>query len=194
MPLEHILSNLKRELIRTFAVMDEWFDKEHPLRHYKPSSGGWSVNEVLEHVMLTNHYLQIIIEKGTEKALRKRQTISGVDILPENYSLSNPALLEISQPDAFVWQRPEHHQPSGQRSLHEIRREIRNQLDLCLITLELLPNGEGVLHQTAMSVNNLGKLDVYQYLYFLSLHAQRHVQQMKKIEQEYWNVFKCLGV
>jgi hypothetical protein len=36
-----------------------------------------------------------------------------------------------------------------------------------------------------MSVNNLGKLDVYQYLYFLSLHAQRHLQQMNKIEEEF---------
>ena len=71
MTFENIHINLKRELIRTFAVMDEWFDKEHPLRCYKPSSGGWSVNEVLEHVMLTNHFLLILIEKGTVKALQK---------------------------------------------------------------------------------------------------------------------------
>lgn len=185
MTLEHILINLKRDLIRTFAVMDEWFDKEHTLRSYKPSSGGWSVNEVLEHVMLTNYFLLIIIEKGRVKALRKSETLSKADMVPENYSLSNPALLEIARPSAFEWQRPEHHQPSGQRSLYEIRREIRYQLEQCLITLELLPNGEGVLHQTTMSVNNLGKLDVYQYLYFLSLHAQRHLQQMSKIEEEF---------
>jgi hypothetical protein len=36
-----------------------------------------------------------------------------------------------------------------------------------------------------MSVNNLGKLDVYQYIYFLSLHAERHLQQLKKIEEEF---------
>ena len=71
MTFENIHINLKRELIRTFAVVDEWFDKGHPLRCYKPSSGGWSVNEVLEHVMLTSHFLLIIIEKGTVKALQK---------------------------------------------------------------------------------------------------------------------------
>lgn len=190
MPLEHILINLNRELIRTFAVMDEWFDKGHPLCCYKPSSGGWSVNEVLEHVMLTNHYLLVLIKKGREKALRKVTTLSSSAIVPENYSLSNPALLEIAQPKAFAWQRPEHHQPTGLRPMHEIRREIRNQLNECLFTLELLPNGEGVLHQTTMSVNNLGKLDVYQYVYFLSLHAQRHLHQMKEIENE---AVKCLS-
>ena len=191
MPLEEILINLKRELIRTLAVVDEWFDKDHPLPCYKPSNGGWCVNEVLEHIMHTNHFLLILIEKGRTKALKKSQSISLADMVPQNYTLSNPAMLEIAQPDAFAWQRPEHHQPTGQRPMNEIRREIRNQLDECLVTLELLPNGEGILHQTTMSVNNLGRLDVYQYVYFLSLHAQRHIQQMRKIEQE---AIKCLSV
>ena len=143
MTFEHIHINLKRELIRTFAVVDEWFDKGHPLRCYKPSSGGWSVDEVLEHVMLTSHFLLIIIEKGTVKALQKYDPSANDDFVPSNYSLGNPALHEIADPKAFPWQRPEHHQPTGQRSTHEVRREIRNQLDRCLITLDLLPNGEG---------------------------------------------------
>jgi hypothetical protein len=172
-------------------VVDEWFDKEHPLPDYKPSNGGWCIHEVLEHIMLTNHFLLIIIEKGTTEALRKCQIASVRESLNLHYTLSNRALLEIAQPDAFAWQRPEHHQPTGQRTRHDVRREIRNQLDTCLVTLELLPNGEGRLHHTTMSVNNLGKLDVYQYLYFLSLHAQRHIQQMRKVEEE---AVKCLSV
>ena len=191
MTFENIHTNLKRELIRTFAVMDEWFDKEHPLRCYKPSAGGWSVNEVLEHVMLTNHFLLILIEKGTVKALQKYDPTLHDDLVPSNYSLGSPALQEIANPNAFPWQRPEHHQPTGQRSIHEVRREVRNQLDRCLITLDLLPNGEGVLHHTTMSVNGLGKLDVYQYVYFLSLHAQRHLRQMEKVEEQF---IKCLSV
>ena len=191
MTFEHIHINLKRELIRTFAVMDEWFDKEHPLCCYKPLSGGWSVNEVLEHVMLTSHFLLIIIEKGTIKALQKSHNLPIEELVPANYELGNPALQEIADPKAFPWQRPEHHQPTGQQSMHDVRREIRNQLDRCLITLDLLPNGEGILHHTTMSVNGLGKLDVYQYVYFLALHAQRHLRQLEKIEEEF---VKCLSV
>ena len=194
MHFEHIHINLKRDLIRTFAVMDEWFDKEHALRSYKPSTGGWCVNEVLEHVMLTNHFLLILIQKGCTKALRKADELNQNFAVPKGYTLDHPALLEISKPEAFAWQRPEHHQPTGQPSIHEVRRELRNHLDLCLITLDLLPNGEGVLHHTTMSVNNLGKLDVYQYIYFLSLHVQRHIQQMKKIEEEYHSSSVASGV
>ncbi|WP_276372146.1 DinB family protein [Chryseolinea sp. H1M3-3] len=191
MPFEHTLINLKRELIRTFAVVDEWFDKAHTLRSYKPADGGWGVSEVLEHIMLTNHFLLIVIEKGTLKALKKSENIDGKFIVPEDYVLATPGLLQIGDPNAFEWQRPEHHQPTGSQSLHDVRREIRDQLDQCLITLELLQRGEGILHHTTMSVNSLGKLDVYQYVYFLALHAQRHLIQMKNIEQEFE---KCLSV
>ena len=191
MTFEHIHINLKRELIRTFAVVDEWFDREQPLRCYKPLSGGWSINEVLEHIMLTSHFLLIIIEKGTIKALQKSHNLAIEELVPANYELGNPAFQEIADPKAFPWQRPEHHQPTGQQSMHDVRREIRNQLDRCLITLDLLPNGEGILHHTTMSVNGLGKLDVYQYVYFLALHAQRHLRQLEKIEEEF---LKCLSV
>lgn len=182
---EHILINLKRELIRTLAVVDEWFDSDPALLQYRPASGGWTVSEVLEHITLTNHYLLIIIEKGSEKALRRKNELTEPFAIPASYTLSNPDLLAIAQPDAFSWQRPEHHQPTGQKLLCEVRRTLRDQLDQCLVTLELLPHGEGILHHTTMSVNNLGKLDVYQYLYFLALHAQRHIHQLKKIGQEY---------
>ena len=36
-----------------------------------------------------------------------------------------------------------------------------------------------------MTVNDLGKIDVYQYLYFLAQHAKRHVGQMEKVEAEF---------
>ncbi len=188
MPLEHTLTNLRRELIRTFAVVDEWFDKDHPLRTHKPFSGAWSVNEVLEHVMLTNHYLLIIIDNGRTKGLQKFQNMSQPFVFPADYTLASEAMMQVANPDAFPWQRPDHHQPTGRPGLHEIRREIRNQLDKCLITLDFLPNGEGTLHMTTMTVNNLGKLDVYQYIYFLTLHAQRHLKQMEKNEKNFLEV------
>ena len=180
MPLNHIIINLKRDLIRTFAVVDEWFDKELAIRSYRSSTASWSINEVLEHIMLSNHYLLILIEKGTKKALKASE--DKAILWPEQYSLSDPALHQIADPDAFAWHRPDHHAPTGSKTMWEIRREIRDQLHRCLIILEVVPNGEGTLHRTAMSVNNLGRLDVYQYVYFLSLHAQRHLKQMQKIE------------
>ena len=55
----------------------------------------------------------------------------------------------------------------------------------CLSCLDQLKNGEGVLHKTTMSVNDLGKIDVYHYIVFLVQHAKRHLVQMDKIKIEF---------
>jgi len=36
-----------------------------------------------------------------------------------------------------------------------------------------------------MTVNALGKIDLYQWLFFLSQHARRHLQQLAAIEAEF---------
>ncbi|MBN8787104.1 MAG: hypothetical protein J0I84_08435 [Terrimonas sp.] len=51
-----------------------------------------------------------------------------------------------------------------------------------------MKNGEGVLYKTTMTVNDLGKIDVYEYIYFLAQHGQRHVTQMEKNEAEFKSV------
>jgi len=35
------------------------------------------------------------------------------------------------------------------------------------------------------SVNDLGKIDLYQWLYFLAQHGRRRLQQMQEIEREW---------
>ena len=75
-------------------------------------------------------------------------------------------------------------EPKGQLGLDEIRSLITQQYLQCLQYLELMKNGEGLLYKTTMTVNALGKINVYEYIYFLSLHAQRHITQMKKNESE----------
>lgn len=184
MTFEHILINLRRELIRTFAVMDEWFDKTNSLRRFKPSDKSWSINEVLEHVMLTNHYLLITVDRGRAGAWKKSDAL-GEFKAPDQYKLSTSALHELIDPEAIAWQCHEHHQPLGKRLPSEIRRELRSHLERCLVTLEMLPHGEGILHQTPVTFNDIGRLDVYQQLYFIVLHAQRHLHQMKKIGEEF---------
>lgn len=36
-----------------------------------------------------------------------------------------------------------------------------------------------------MTVNGLGKLDVYEYLYFLAAHGKRHVAQLERVKAQY---------
>lgn len=185
MTIENIIQNLKKDLIRTFAIADEWYDKHDELHRFKPFPDQWNVAEVLEHVSLTNQYLLALIEKGCDKALRRHNAQEKFDDRINGYTLAIPALLEIGESGSFTWHRPEHHQPQGVKPLEELRFTMRDQLFRCLFVLECLPNGEGVLHQTTMSVNGIGKLDVYQYLYFLSLHVKRHLTQMQKLEHAF---------
>jgi len=65
----------------------------------------------------------------------------------------------------------------------DIKATLKLQLDECLFLLKQLENGEGVLYRTMMSVNGLGKIDVYHYIYFLCQHAKRHTTQMKQIKE-----------
>ena len=76
-------------------------------------------------------------------------------------------------------------EPKGARSNDEVRLLLNAQLERCLTTLDALPNGEGILAKTTMSVNSLGKIDVYEYLMFLAQHGKRHLMQMRKNEAEF---------
>jgi hypothetical protein len=64
----------------------------------------------------------------------------------------------------------------------EVRLTMRIQQRDCLLILDQLANGEGSLHKVRMSVQELGKLDVYQWLFFLAQHAQRHAVEIERIQ------------
>jgi hypothetical protein len=183
MPLP-FLADIKSSLNNTFASLDEWFDKPAALRAYRPHDGGWTIDEVLEHIGLTNHFLLILIAKGTRKALLNT---SGADLANElaGQVFQREKFTEIGRHKSFAWVRPEHMEPTGTKPLPEVRTQLQEQLSQCLATLEQLKNGEGVLFKTTMSVNDLGKINVYEYLYFLAQHGQRHITQMEKNELEF---------
>ena len=79
-------------------------------------------------------------------------------------------------------------EPLGQKSELQIIDELVSQLNRCLIQLEKLKNGEGLRYRTTMTVDGLGKINVYEYIYFLSKHPERHLQQMNENKKEYNNM------
>jgi hypothetical protein len=184
MNIEELIKEIKNHLIQTFSNIDAWFEKDVKLQEYQPKSDGWSINQILEHIGLTNHFLLILIEKGTKKALANLQNLNLKEELV-NYNFHRTKLEEVGQHRSFAWIRPAHMEPKGEMSLELVRQQIKNQLAQCISALEKLPSGEGILSRTTMSVNDLGKIDVYEYLYFLSQHGQRHISQMEKVEQEF---------
>lgn len=171
-------------LLATFEEIDTWFEQPEALRIYKPRHGGWSVNEILEHIGLTSHFLLILIEKGTNKALQNAQRLDLQEAL-QQYSFHRDQLTEVGLYQSFTWIRPEHMEPAGGKTQAEVRSRLKEQVTQCLDCLERLKHGEGVLYKTTMSVNNLGKIDVYEYIYFLAQHGARHIVQMQKVADEF---------
>ncbi len=171
-----------RELLKTtFNQLEIWFDKPQDLLHFQPAQGNWSIFLILEHITLTNHFLLLTIRKWSKKAMQKAERGQPI---PEGES-DLDSLEIIGQRGSFSWVRPEHMEPAGQKSLSEIRDLLNQQLQECVSLLDKMPHGEGALSQVRMSVQDLGKLDMYQWLAFLAQHAQRHAQQMDHIEQEF---------
>ncbi len=177
------LHTIGAALERTFAGLDGWFDEPAALRAYRPAGGGWSVDQILEHVALTNHYLLILIRKGRDGALRKAAAVD-VAAATASYSFNTARLREIAVPGTFAWHRPDHMEPRGELVPEQVRALLKAQLAECLDVLAALPNGEGALYKTTMTVNGLGKLDVYEYLYFLAQHGERHRVQMAGVKEE----------
>lgn len=72
-------------------------------------------------------------------------------------------------------------QPTGNKPLTEVRELLCQQKKQCLQILDDIKNGEGGLHTVRMSVQDLGKLDMYEWMYFLVQHAKRHVTEIERI-------------
>ena len=184
MHLNKYIQEIQLHLIKTHNEVLDWFNESNELKNYKPQDKGWSISEILEHIALTSHYLLILIDKGADKALRNINEESIDDLLQkEEFNLGK--IERIGMHKSFDWIRPEHMEPLGQKTELQIIDELVSQLNRCLIQLEKLKNGEGLRYRTTMTVDGLGKINVYEYIYFLSKHAERHLQQMNENKKEY---------
>ena len=169
------------ELESAFEALDRCFELGEDALAYQPSGGGWSIAAILEHVTLTDHFLLLVIRKGRDKALKR--AAAGMAIQGTESDLE--ALAPIGHPDTFPWLRPDHMVPTGGLSSDDIRIRLHTQHQEALAILRSLPHGEGSLHLVRMSVRDLGKLDLYQWLAFLALHARRHHIEAQRVYEEW---------
>ncbi|MFK8054855.1 MAG: DinB family protein [Saprospiraceae bacterium] len=184
MKLSNYIQEIQIHLIDTHSKTLEWFKITDELKQFRPIDKGWTILEILEHIGLTSFFLMKLIDKGADKALRNVNELSLEDLISKNaFNLSK--INDIGMHKSFDWIRPEHMEPKGDISELEIKDQLISQLNSCLNYLNKLKNGEGLLHKTTMSVNELGKINVYEYIYFLSKHAERHLQQMNENLNEF---------
>jgi len=180
----NIIVTIRNELIRAISGLDGWFDCEEAMLNHRSSSVGCSVRELLEHVMLTNRFLLNFIDQGSDKAIGQKY-VGDISDLLKDYSLESQVLAQSGMLKSLDMTEHDPAAATGKASLPAVRREIREQLDRCLIHLELLKNGEGILYKTSISVDGSAKLDVYQNIYLLVLHARRNLDHLNKIKAEF---------
>src|SRR4051812_29070823 len=94
MRIQELIVEIKDALNKVFAEVDTWFDKPNEVRNYRPLNNGWTINEILEHISLTNHFLLKLIDKGASKA---HKNVNNLDLATElsNYSFEREKLNEI---------------------------------------------------------------------------------------------------
>lgn len=184
MKLFEYIQAIKNHLVITHSEVLQWFNSEPELRIFRPSDEGWTIIEILEHIALTSHFLLILIDKGSDKAIRNINNES-IEELLKNEEFNLNKIERIGMHKSFDWIRPEHMEPTGEKTELEITSQLVTQLNRCLNQLEALKNGEGLRYRTTMTVDGLGKINVYEYIYFLSKHAERHIQQMEENKREF---------
>lgn len=183
MEIRKYIQKIQIHLIDTHYKILGYFEENEKVKNYRPQNQGWTISEVLEHIALTSHFLLILIDKGSDKALRNIKNLSLEEELQKfHYDLSK--LNEIGIHKSFEWLRPEHMEPKSDKTELELKDILILQLNRCLSYLEKLKNGEGLLYKTTMTVHNLGKINVYEYIYFLSKHAERHISQIEMNKKE----------
>lgn len=178
---QQTIALLQKHLDEVFGAFDSWFERPPAELEIVPADVGWKIRSILEHVGLVNHYLLLTLRKGAEIAVRRaaRQPV------PQGES-DLSLFSDVANPDSFDWQPPSHMIPTGTVSLHETRERLKAQHDQCRQLLEKLSRGEGLLHTLHMSVCRLGKIDLYQWLFFLLMHGRRHLIQMERAVSRYY--------
>ncbi|HTE30121.1 MAG TPA: hypothetical protein VK666_07090 [Chryseolinea sp.] len=176
--MENVITKIRNELIRAVSGIDAWFDKDEALLNHKHAKGEKTCRELLHEVMMSNRYLLQTIDNGRTSASSLKSTI---DVPLDEYRLRSQELLDaaINKKVSFDFQSKEC------ENLQEVRAELREQLDRCLIHLELLIAEKGALFTTSLSVGSLGCLDVYQSIYFMAVHVRLYLGQLDAILADY---------
>lgn len=116
MPHNKTISTVNIALTTIFDELDTWFDKPDDVRSFMPSPDEWSIDENLEHITLTSHFLLKVIRKGVARAIKRAQN-QPITEIESNLEIVEP----VGIADSYYWHRPEHTIPTGEKPIAEVR-------------------------------------------------------------------------
>lgn len=170
------IARLRGDLSSVFGVLiarAAWPDAE---LDRAPVGGGWTAREVLEHIVRTDHFLLRLADKLCETSIKRAARGLPWPAHPPRFEhLARLASRE------FPWAVPAHMLPTERSLGLELARRLGADLERALALLDRAPDGVGTLHRIRMSmVGDDDRLDLYQYLEIVRLHAQRHLAQIER--------------
>ena len=168
---EEAVAALRARLRAAFAALDRALEGDPAALGRRPREDAWSPLEVAEHVGLVDRFLLLLAAKIADRGLAR----AARGLAPPERPSSLAALERIAARD-FRWPAPEHMLPRGGATAAELRARLAGDLARCEALLDRAPRGEGALHAITMSVVG-GRLDLYQFLAVIALHAERHARQ-----------------
>lgn len=170
---------IRMELITTFNQVLDVFTIREDVLYYKPSNDGWSIYQVLEHIMLANHFLLRIVDKQAERALHVAGSF-GQTHSAKSYSLDVNKLKRMELAGSYVWVPQQYTDPAGDMPLLQLKMTLHDQINRCL---GILQNKR--LMEAIIRTHEATKTDALHYLYFLVQHMQRHLQQVQRVKLEF---------
>lgn len=173
-PWPESVAALDAELARTFGALLEACEFEPDALARRPREDAWSGLEVLEHVALTDRFLLLLVDKIADRCRRRVARGLAWPAAPARFA---PILPLTSR--EFAWAAPDHMVPTGRLSPAACAVRLAADRDRCRALLAEFPAGEGTLHRIRMSVVD-ERLDLYQYLALIALHARRHLAQLER--------------
>lgn len=168
------IRELAASLAGRFDELASWLAVPDPLWSTRPGPGVWSVGEVVEHLVLMQGFVLLLVDKIGARCLSRREC-GGT----RPAAACDLALLQALGSADLRWPHPEHMTPTGCARRADLAAELAQQRRRSLAWLERLPQGEGALHAIRMSVVGR-KLDLYGYLHLVDVHIARHLRQMER--------------
>jgi hypothetical protein len=177
--MNEVITKIRTELNLAFSQVFDVFSTREDKLYYKPINEGWSIYEVLEHVVLANYFLLRIINKQTERAI----AVAGDNDFAKNinaYALDLNKLKRMELTGSHVWVPQRYTEPTGELPFLQLKMALHDQLNESIAILQ----NQYVL-KAIFKTYDAGKLDALHYLYFLVQHMQRHLQQIQRAEKEF---------
>lgn len=158
MSIETSMKEISKKLIRSFAVLDGWFDQPDYILYQQPAKNETQAADILNHVILVN-----------EALLERLEKVSVADFADlDVQQVLKPIEGEITS--TFVHTTQVNHD-----SLVTVRKNLRSQLHRCLCLIDILSDNREASDDESSA---RAKLYIHQNLWHMSTFIEGHLSQL----------------